>query len=126
MGSTKFINYKYNRDDVFLFINDIFYFSSDGHYGLGRLDVYESRLTAGFNFSEPKNLGGVINSNKDDFSFKIDKSDSYGYFLQIEIMEKAMTIFILYKSGNQLISGKVVDGKSKVELKMYQLKYIIT
>jgi hypothetical protein len=46
---------------------------------LGRLDVYESRLTAGFNFSEPK-LGGVINSNKDDFSFKIDKSDSYGYF----------------------------------------------
>jgi hypothetical protein len=52
----------------------------------------------GFNFSEPKNLGGVINSNKDDFSFKIDKSDSYGYFfLQIEIMEKAMTIFILYK-----------------------------
>jgi hypothetical protein len=40
-------------------------------------------------------------------------------------MEKAMTIFILL-SGNQLISGKVVDGKSKVELKMYQLKYIIT
>jgi hypothetical protein len=42
-----------NRDDVFLFINDILT-SSDGHYGLGRLDVYESRLTAGFNFSAQK------------------------------------------------------------------------
>jgi hypothetical protein len=39
-------------------------------------------------------------------------------------MEKAMMIFIHFtKSGNQLISGKVVDGKSKVELKMFNKVY---
>jgi hypothetical protein len=37
-------------------------------------------------------------------------------------MEKAMTIFILYKSGNQLISGKVVDGKSKVGIENVSVK----
>jgi hypothetical protein len=69
------------RDDLFpFFSNGILYFSSDGHYGLGGLDVYESRSTEGLKFSVPKNLGGLINSNKDDFSFKIDSSVSYGYF----------------------------------------------
>jgi outer membrane protein OmpA-like peptidoglycan-associated protein len=111
-------------DDVFpFFINDILYFSSDGHYGLGRLDVYESRLTAGFNFSEPKNLGGVINSNKDDFSFKIDKSDSYGYFSSNRDYGKGDDdIYSFTKSGNQLISGKVVDGKSKVGIENVSVK----
>lgn len=67
--------------EMFPFINgNTLYFSSDGHYGLGGLDVFESRKSDSFVFSEPKNLGKPVNSNFDDFSFIIDAANSYGYF----------------------------------------------
>ncbi|MGK4567685.1 hypothetical protein [Flavobacterium sp. 3HN19-14] len=61
------------------FRNGTLYFASDGHYGWGDLDVYESKFSGGLNFSEPKNLGAPINSNKDDFSYIVDANDTYGY-----------------------------------------------
>ena len=42
------------------------YFASDGHLGLGGLDIFESELTID-GFKEPYNLGKPINSNRDDF-----------------------------------------------------------
>src|SRR5690606_36719628 len=67
--------------EMFPFINDsILYFSSDGHYGLGRLDVFESRISGNLEFSEPVNLGKPVNSNKDDFAFITDRNKMYGYF----------------------------------------------
>jgi outer membrane protein OmpA-like peptidoglycan-associated protein len=50
------------------------YFSSNGHPGLGRLDVYKSvRLsdTSWTEWSEPVNLGKEINSEKDDWGYKV-------------------------------------------------------
>jgi len=62
------------RDDVFPYsYNGRFYFSSNGHPGLGGLDVFE--LRSGY---EIKNVGAPINSGWDDFSFSI--SDNKGYF----------------------------------------------
>lgn len=61
------------------FRNGVLYFSSDGHYGWGDLDVYESKFSGGLNFSEPKNLGAPINSNKDDFAYILDTTEKYGY-----------------------------------------------
>ncbi|SEE17205.1 Outer membrane protein OmpA [Tenacibaculum sp. MAR_2010_89] len=55
------------------------YFSSDGHIGLGALDIFESEIKEN-SFSEPINLGKPINGPRDDFSFVINKELFQGYF----------------------------------------------
>ncbi|MEL1243261.1 OmpA family protein [Flavobacterium sp. DGU11] len=66
--------------EMFPFIKDnILYFSSDGHYGLGGLDVFASTKGEGLEFSLPLNLGKPINSNGDDFAFIINDKETSGY-----------------------------------------------
>nr|WP_298995126.1 OmpA family protein [uncultured Allomuricauda sp.] len=55
------------------------YFASDGHLGLGGLDVFESELE-NETFQNPKNLGQPINSNRDDFGFIVREETNRGYF----------------------------------------------
>lgn len=69
------------RKEMFPFINDKkLYFSSDGHTGLGGLDVYESSYTEEEGFQEVKNLGKPVNSNRDDFSYIINEENQQGFF----------------------------------------------
>jgi outer membrane protein OmpA-like peptidoglycan-associated protein len=70
------------RKEMFPFINDKkLYFSSDGHTGLGGLDVYEVAYTEEEGFAkEVKNLGQPINSNKDDFSYIVNEENQKGFF----------------------------------------------
>ncbi|MDT0539392.1 OmpA family protein [Croceitalea sp. P059] len=55
-----------------------FYFSSDGHLGLGGLDVFESLQNE--SFSKPINLGKPLNSNLDDFAYVVNEQTQQGYF----------------------------------------------
>ena len=67
--------------EMFPFINDKkLYFSSDGHTGLGGLDVYEVTYEEENGFLDVHNLGQPINSNKDDFSYIINEESQKGYF----------------------------------------------
>lgn len=59
------------------------YFSSNGYYGLGSLDVYKSvRLndTSWTEWSEPVNLGKEINTSGYDVAYKITTDGEYAYF----------------------------------------------
>lgn len=59
------------------------YFSSDGHYGLGGLDVYKTtRLsdTSWTEWSEPINMGKEINSILDDWGYKISLNGDSAFF----------------------------------------------
>lgn len=59
------------------------YFSSDGHYGLGRSDIFVStRLsdTSWTEWSEPVNLGKEINTPFKDFSYKVSTNGEYAFF----------------------------------------------
>ena len=59
------------------------YFSSDGHYGLGRLDVYKSvRLSedSWTKWSQPINLGKEINTTGDDWGYKVSTTGNITYF----------------------------------------------
>lgn len=58
--------------------NNKLYFSSNGHVGLGGLDVFESEMKEGV-YQAPVNLKAPINSKSDDFSF-IVTNDEKGYF----------------------------------------------
>ncbi|MFN6946426.1 MAG: PKD domain-containing protein, partial [Cytophagaceae bacterium] len=55
------------------------YFSSDGHPGYGKLDVFTAELING-KWGLTKNLGEPINSNDDDFGFYLEKNGFTGYF----------------------------------------------
>ena len=59
--------------------NNTLYFSSNGHLGLGALDIFESK-TENNEFSQPVNLGKPINGSLDDFAFVINEELTNGYF----------------------------------------------
>lgn len=102
------------------FNNGILYFSSDGHFGWGGLDIYESKVTGDWNFQEPRNLGAPINSNKDDFAYLVDSEDKFGYFSSNREMGKGdddIYFFTKVKPPcDELISGKVTNAKSKLAI----------
>ncbi|MFS4415413.1 OmpA family protein [Maribacter sp. 2307ULW6-5] len=56
------------------------YFASNGHPGLGGLDVFVSEISDEAGFGAPRNLGQPINSNQDDFSYIVDKASETGFF----------------------------------------------
>lgn len=99
------------------FKNGILYFSSDGHYGWGDLDVYQSTFLGKLKFTEPKNLGVPINSNKDDFAYIVDTSDAFGYLSSNRALGKGDDDIYYFTKAipdcNQYISGKVINAKSK-------------
>ncbi len=69
------------QKEMFPFINkDKLYFSSNGHTGLGGLDIYEAVLNEEIGLTEVKNLGKPINSNKDDFSYIVNEETKKGFF----------------------------------------------
>ncbi len=59
--------------------NNILYFSSDGHPGLGGLDVFATDLN-NIQKTEIQNIGKPVNSIEDDFSFIFNEESKKGYF----------------------------------------------
>jgi len=58
------------------------YFSSDGHPGLGRLDVFKTTrqsTNSWTEWSEPINLGKVVNSPGHDLHYKLSSDNSIAY-----------------------------------------------
>ena len=56
------------------------YFSSDGHAGLGDLDIFYAQMTDGSKLvGKVKNMGTPVNSSKDDFGFIADGERKMGY-----------------------------------------------
>ncbi len=69
------------RREMFPYINEhSLYFASEGHIGLGGLDIYEVPFDGGQGFLEVRNMGQPINSRLDDFSFVMNEVTQKGYF----------------------------------------------
>ncbi|MDP5202325.1 OmpA family protein [Flavobacterium sp. DG2-3] len=56
------------------------YFSSDGHPGLGGLDVFVANIDNNGKISNIQNIGADVNSPKDDFAYIIDPETRRGFF----------------------------------------------
>jgi len=67
-------------NDVFPYVapNGVLYFSSDGHDGLGGLDIYEAKMKEG-QFTKIYNMGEPVNSKNDDFGIFIFDDNKNGY-----------------------------------------------
>ena len=56
------------------------YFSSDGHGGMGGLDIFMTTIDTAGNWSEPVNLRSPINSTGNDFSIIFHPTEERGFF----------------------------------------------
>jgi outer membrane protein OmpA-like peptidoglycan-associated protein len=98
------------------------YFSSDGHYGLGKSDVFKSvRLsdTSWTEWSEPINLGKEINTPSEDWGYKITTDGKQAYFSTVndlgygeeDIFYVDLPQEVQPQSNVVTITGKVLDEK---------------
>jgi len=68
-------------DEMFPFLHNdgIVYFSSNGHIGMGGLDIYKTSQDENGAYTLPVNLKSPLNSSADDFSMIIEKEGERGY-----------------------------------------------
>jgi len=95
------------------------YFSSEGHAGLGKLDVYKTtRLydTSWLYWSEPVNLGKEINTGEDEYGYKITTNGEVAYFSFFTASQSDIYYFELPKELRPeqvaTIKGIVTDDKT--------------
>lgn len=72
-----------SRDEQFPFIhadNTTLYFSSEGHPGMGKSDIYVSSIIDENNWTKPKNLGYPINTNGQDWNLVVSRDGETAYF----------------------------------------------
>lgn len=98
------------------------YFASDGHIGLGGLDVFVSEISSN-SFGEVYNLGRPVNSIVDDFTFIVNSKTGTGYFASnrdggegnddIYSFKKAKDAKDIASRCSQSVTGVVIDKNSK-------------
>jgi outer membrane protein OmpA-like peptidoglycan-associated protein len=59
--------------------DSVLYFASDGHSGLGGLDIFYSKMKSNGNFGPPINAGAPLNTSADDFALITKRGFSEGY-----------------------------------------------
>jgi outer membrane protein OmpA-like peptidoglycan-associated protein/5-hydroxyisourate hydrolase-like protein (transthyretin family) len=69
-------------NEMFPYVDDAgnLYFASDGHEGIGGLDIFYAELKDGVAYRGVQNVGYPINSEKDDFGMITDRGRTRGYF----------------------------------------------
>ncbi|GGX24097.1 OmpA family protein [Aquimarina muelleri] len=84
--------------------NGTLYFSSDGHIGLGGLDIFVS-VPDEYGFSDSYNVGRPINSPKDDFTFILNEETKIGYFASNRKGGKGNDDIYSFKQTEELITS---------------------
>lgn len=95
------------------------YFASDGHIGLGGLDVFVADIKED-SFGEVYNLGRPVNSPQDDFTFVINSKTGVGYFASNreggvgnDDIYSFKNVKGIITSCEQSVTGVVVDKNTK-------------
>ncbi len=92
----------------------ILYFASDGHQGMGGLDIFMSKSLNGGPFAKPINLGETINSNMDDFSYVVDEKKNLGYFSSNRKLGDALYSFTRTENQERyIVQGDVRDKNTQ-------------
>jgi outer membrane protein OmpA-like peptidoglycan-associated protein/tetratricopeptide (TPR) repeat protein len=138
MNLGKTINTEGKETFPFISGDNELYFASDGHPGLGGLDVFVSRMRNDNSFGEVQNVGAPINSSQDDFAFLIDSKNRNGFFTSNRSGGKGYDDIYRFLERRkltceQLLSGVITDQEtgallagSKVSLFNDQFELITT
>lgn len=118
------INTEFRETFPFVSKDNKMYFASDGHPGLGGLDVFVTELGTG-STGEVFNLGRPVNSQKDDFTFIVNNDSDTGYFASnrdggmgdddIYSFRKVEGVEII-SACTQMVSGIVTDKNTKLPI----------
>lgn len=104
-------------DELFPVVNrDTLYFSSDGHPGLGGLDIYRAVPTVNNrNWSAPVNMGYPVNSSADDFGMVFRNNGDDGFLTSNR--QGTDDIFYFTKNDYRVqLSGTLLDKNSQRRL----------
>lgn len=74
------INTEARETFPFITKENILYFSSDGHPGLGGLDIFATKIEDNAVKGKVLNVGEPVNGRYDDFTFIFDEASNKGYF----------------------------------------------
>ena len=109
------------------------YFSSNGHSGMGGLDIFMSRLLPNGEWDTPTNLGYPINTHKDENSIQVTArgkialfaSDRFGGqggldLYQFELPQRVQPALVTYVAG--IISDKLSYKKLEARLELIDLE----
>ena len=131
------INTEARETFPFISKNNELYFASDGHPGLGGLDVFVAQLNENGTHGKIKNIGEPVNSNFDDFSFIIDTNSNNGFFssnrendnLGYDDIYRCTETIPLPKDCQQNLKGVVVDSNTQdpiqgVKLVLFDINYM--
>ena len=105
----------------FISADNELYFASDGHPGLGGLDIFMSKINTDNSLNKVQNLGSDINSPKDDFAYLIDVKSRKGFFSSNK--DGGQGYDDIYKfvetkplKCEQIIQGKIKDVDSNITI----------
>jgi len=119
LGDATNLGQKVNTEgqEMFPYIssNTTLYFSSNGHLGLGGLDVFYTKEIDG-KMAPIRNVGIPVNSNADDFAFSLDEETEEGYVSSNRDgglgSDDIYAIKKLQPLCDVLITGTVTDDKT--------------
>jgi outer membrane protein OmpA-like peptidoglycan-associated protein len=92
--------------------NDILFFASNGHVGLGGLDIYFTQIKNG-KAGKIENLGFPMNDNRDDFALVLDKDMKSGYFSSNRLGGKGDDDIYSFSLLAPLNMSKKIEGITK-------------
>ena len=109
------INTAGNEVFPFLRYDTVLYFASDGHGGMGGLDIFVSSMDTSGQWGEPRNLKYPINSTGDDFAIIFHPTDERGFISSNRGNSRGLDNIYYFEEPPILFtfSGTVKDAKTK-------------
>ncbi|MBK8352505.1 MAG: OmpA family protein [Saprospirales bacterium] len=92
------------------------YFSSNGHSGMGGLDIFKSKKLADGTWTQPKNMGAPLNSSYDDFSLIFAADKTTGYFTSNRPDGHGLDDIYSFTDYGIDLEGIVVDSITKLPI----------
>ncbi|UUC44500.1 OmpA family protein [Flavobacterium cerinum] len=113
----KTINTSGRETFPFVSLKNDLYFASDGHLGIGGLDIFKSKIRND-GYSTPENLGSPVNSPKDDFALILDSQQQMGYFSSNRDGGQGSDDIYKFRElrCEQLLKGVITDKESGLPL----------
>ena len=105
------INTPGNEMFPFIFQDSVLFFSSNGHGGLGGLDVFKINLKF---HKGIRNMGAPINSAQDDFGFILDNDELSGYLSSNRVNGIGGDDLYGFKQIRITVSIKIIDQTTKL------------
>jgi outer membrane protein OmpA-like peptidoglycan-associated protein/tetratricopeptide (TPR) repeat protein len=117
LGSS--INTEARETFPFIASDGVLYFASDGHLGLGGLDVFATKPNADGSINAPVNIGSPVNSSMDDFGYIFNPQNKSGYFtsnreggLGYDDIYKFKENIKLELETNEAVTGIIMDEET--------------